>query len=211
MRLLLAGAILLALACALGAWIFARGNAPFAVDAWWNETLRDAAGPTLLTLSRVLDAVGRAWLSAVAIPVIAAVVLLVRRRPWSAAFVVLAPAASAVVVQVLKLVWGRARPEEVLVTTDVGSFPSGHVTYAAALAAVAVILVRWYPIAVVGGVWVLLMALSRTVLHAHWLTDTLGGALTGAATALLIAAAFARPLARERERSVRARGVDGGL
>ena len=38
---------------------------------------------------------------------------------------------------------------------------------------------------IVGAVWVFTMALSRTYLHAHWLTDTIGGAMVGVGVALL--------------------------
>ena len=47
-------------------------------------------------------------------------------------------------------------------------------------------------------IYTLLMAFSRTYLGAHWLTDTLGGALAGAGVALLLWAALAVPLERER-------------
>ena len=53
-------------------------------------------------------------------------------------------------------------------------------------------------VAVVGAVWVFAMAFSRTQVHAHWLSDTIGGALIGVGMALVIAAAFTRPLERER-------------
>jgi membrane-associated phospholipid phosphatase len=42
------------------------------------------------------------------------------------------------------------------------------------------------------------MALSRTYLGAHWVTDTIGGALVGGGVALLLWAALAYPLERER-------------
>jgi membrane-associated phospholipid phosphatase len=58
---------------------------------------------------------------------------------------------------------------------------------------------------------VVLMMWSRTYLHAHWLSDTVGGALIGAGTALLVAAAFAVPMAREREKlDVRAKRASIG-
>jgi undecaprenyl-diphosphatase len=34
--------------------------------------------------------------------------------------------------------------------------------------------------------------------HAHWLSDTVGGALVGSGMALIVAAAFTVPLLRER-------------
>jgi membrane-associated phospholipid phosphatase len=46
-------------------------------------------------------------------------------------------------------------------------------------------------------VYTAVMALSRTYLGAHWLTDTIGGVLLGAGIAVLIWAPFAQRLRRE--------------
>ena len=62
------------------------------------------------------------------------------KRPWSAAFFLTAELASAGAVQVLKHLFGRARPEDIIVISDYGSFPSGHVANAATIATVACIL-----------------------------------------------------------------------
>ena len=78
-----------------------------------------------------------------------------------------------------------------LVTSDFGSFPSGHTANAATVAIVLCVLLPraiGIPLAIV---WTSLMAASRTVLSVHWLTDTLGGALLGAGAALLVVALFA--------------------
>jgi membrane-associated phospholipid phosphatase len=62
----------------------------------------------------------------------------------------------------------------------------------------AVILIpRWW-VAVAGAAYVVLMALSRTYLGAHWITDTVGGALLGAAVACAAYAIFAGRLHSER-------------
>lgn len=78
-----------------------------------------------------------------------------------------------------------------LVTSDAGSFPSGHTANAATLAvlAVAVAASRWrWWVGAVGALYILLMAVSRLVLGVHWCTDVLGGALAGAGAALLVLA-----------------------
>src|SRR5690606_28731516 len=119
------------------------------------------------------------------------------RRPWGAAYFLVAEVASVAFVQVLKHLVGRARPEDILVLSDFGSFPSGHVANAATVAMALFVLFPRVWTAVAGAAWVVLMAFSRTYLGAHWLSDTVGGALIGAAAALLVAAAFAKPLRRE--------------
>jgi undecaprenyl-diphosphatase len=51
-----------------------------------------------------------------------------------------------------------------------------------------------------GAAWIILMALSRTYLGAHWLSDTVGGALLGAGVAVLVWAPFAQRLGMEDPR-----------
>ncbi len=56
-------------------------------------------------------------------------------------------------------------------------------------------------VAATGAVYVVLMALSRTYLGAHWITDTVGGALLGVAVGLLAWTLAAPRLTAERERA----------
>ena len=170
------------------------------LDGEWMEEILEMRGPFWEAVSRGFDFLGGGWFAILALPLAIAAAFLVARRPWAALVFVLGSAVSAGIVQALKVLFGRARPEDILLELESGSFPSGHTANAATVAVLlAVLLMRWW-VAVAGAVYVVLMALSRTYLGAHWITDTIGGALLGAAVALGAWAVFAPRLARERER-----------
>jgi membrane-associated phospholipid phosphatase len=176
------------------------GNATFGFDAAWQDLLSASRGPAMLAFSYALDWIGGGWFGVFAVPIGVAIILLIMRRPWGAGFFLAAEIVSVLAVQLLKQTIGRARPEDILVHADVGSFPSGHVANAATIAVALFVLFPKVWVAVGGAVWTLAMAFSRTYLGAHWISDTIGGALVGAGAALLVAAAFAKPLAREEVR-----------
>lgn len=192
------GATLVVLAFVLGL-VVATGAEPIDLDAWWNQVVSSVA-PGLEPVSLFMNAAGGGWIATFAIPLGGLVVLVLVRRPWAGLFLVAASAGSALLVQLLKGVFGRARPEEILVVSDYGSYPSGHTANAATLAMIAVIVFPRLWVALVGAAWVVLMAFSRTQVHAHWFSDTVGGVLVGVGAALLVAAAFTVPLSRELER-----------
>jgi len=94
----------------------------------------------------------------------------------------------------LKEIVGRPRPEDMLVVSDFGSFPSGHSANAATLMVCLAIIVHRAWVWAAGAAYVVLMMVSRTYLGAHWVSDTIGGALVGIAVALIVWAPLARKL-----------------
>ena len=198
-------------AIALGAYLTIDGGAaePSDLDTWWHDLMVDTAPDALITVSHVMNRIGGGWIAILVVPGIVAVGLLVARRWRSAILALAAFAASALLVQLLKEIFGRARPEDMLVVSDYGSYPSGHTANAATIAVVLCVLFPRVWMYALGVLWVLTMALSRTVLAVHWLSDTVGGALVGASAALLIAALLL-PWAR-RDTMPDAQGRDDGI
>jgi membrane-associated phospholipid phosphatase len=116
--------------------------------------------------------------------------LLAWRRHWARLLAFgLAVVTSEAAIGPVKAAFDRPRPPGALMETSAAAFPSGH-AIAGAVTAVGLVLVlvppgparwRWEVRAVV---FAAVMALSRVYLRAHWLSDTVAGALLGAGLAL---------------------------
>lgn len=182
------GSGLLAAAVLLGAVIVFGFSEPPGFDAWWNEFVSAHRADGMVDFAMVLNAIGGGWIAILGVPLLVIAALLLARRWRSAVFAALCFAASAGAVQILKHLFGRARPDDMIVASDFGSFPSGHTANAATIALVIWVLFPRVWTAIAGALWIVAMALSRTFLSVHWATDTLGGALIGAAVVLLLAA-----------------------
>jgi membrane-associated phospholipid phosphatase len=202
-RLLLALAIAVPLAVLGDAlWVRADPEGPpwQGIDDWWNGLVGGPAEGPAWHASAFMDQLG-AQLGLILFAVGVVALLLVRR--WrSAVYACAALAATKVATDALKAIGERPRPADIMVDTGSWAFPSGHASRMAALVVVIAVLVvparhlkRWWPVAVV---LTCAMMLARNWQHAHWLTDTVAGAATGAAVAVFTWWALSPLLDRER-------------
>ena len=183
----------------LGVVITARAGS-LGIDEEFMGELVEHRSPFWQAPALVFNVIGAGVIGVFVVPLGVGAVLLLRRRPWAALYWIASCALSAGVVQVIKHTFGRARPEEILVVSDYGSFPSGHTANAATLAVVLGVILRRAWVWGAGVVYTVAMLLSRTYLGAHWLTDTVGGLLIGAGVAVVLWAPVAHRLLAEQER-----------
>lgn len=177
---------MLVAATLLGAMIVFGYTEPPGFDSWWNETISTYRADWMLSFALILNDIGGGWVAIVLVPLLLIIALLIARRWRAAVFAAVAFLASAGAVQLLKQLFGRARPEDMIVVSDYGSFPSGHTANAATIAVVLWLVFPRVWTAILGALYVLAMAISRTLLSVHWATDTLGGALVGAGVVLVL-------------------------
>ena len=193
-------AVCLVLVALLGAGVRADFGPQLRLDGIVSEALYagDSRAVALDDLLAALTAPGLSWFRFVVfLPVL---VLIVRRRAWwTAAWLVTAVALIGPLTGLLKIYFGRVRPD----FADGGarleslSYPSGHSSGIATLVTVALVL-AWPLMAARGRHWalaagvalVLLVGLTRMWLGVHFLSDVVGGWALGLGWALLTALVF---------------------
>jgi undecaprenyl-diphosphatase len=193
------------------------------ISAWWplqsvDQRLADAlhayavSHPDVVSAARVWSTVfGPGPLRVVVLVV--AVVLWWRGSRRSAIWAVITMASGGVLGAVLKLIFGRNRPDLLDPVADAPgySFPSGHALNVALAAGVLVLvllpaadrvgdptrrrLLRW-SMWVVAAVITAVTGLCRIALGVHWMSDVLGGWVLGGALVAATMAAFATWLGR---------------
>jgi undecaprenyl-diphosphatase len=160
-------------------------------DAWRRRVLAWPAWTR--RLGELLELLGSGFVM-VPLRIGVAAWLAVRRRRWDLAAWLLAWLLADLLTFALKPGIARARPTPIDLENPFTSFPSAHAKTAAQVAIGLVLLATspWrdrrlgYALA---AIWIVLMALSRTVVDHHWLSDVVAGSLLGAACALGVAAA----------------------
>lgn len=203
----ISGSAAIALLAVLAALIFFRPRAPFALDQEWLAELVEHRSPFWDAPALFMNSLGGGVIGVIIVPAVTVAILLLFRRPWAAAYYAITVAVSAALVQLLKIFVARARPSDMLVPSDFGSFPSGHVANAATIAVVLALVFPTVWVWIAGGCYTIIMMLSRTYLGVHWLSDTIGGLLLGAGIAVIIWAPVASRLLDERRRPHRLVGL----
>ena len=92
--------------------VWVGAETPFAVDIWWNQLVTQQREGFVLWFAYAMDWLGGGWFGVFGAPILITVCLVVARRPWGAAYFLAATIVSAGLVQVLKHLFGRARPEK---------------------------------------------------------------------------------------------------
>jgi membrane-associated phospholipid phosphatase len=196
-RYVLVGVAALALAGALAVIVASARSWVQPVDDRWLRWMVDVRWPPLTWVAKILDVIGGGTVMWILRAGIVAALAIFRR--WRAlVIVVLAEVSAELCIGPIKAMVDRARPAGSLVVTSGQAFPSGHALTASVTAFVVVlVLVQPGRARVVGlslaAAWSLVMAVSRTYLAAHWMSDSLAGLLIGTGWALLWAGAVAIP------------------
>ncbi|MRW89908.1 phosphatase PAP2 family protein [Duganella sp. FT80W] len=140
--------------------------------------LRHHSGAGLNTAMRVITTLGSAW---TVVPLIVVVGYCCRRRPQAIAYLLAANAGSSLLNVTAKHAFERIRPSywTPLVHETTYSFPSGHAM--ATMALVTSVWLIWRPrcgrrtLLTVGGIYVVLVGISRMYLGVHYPSDVLAG------------------------------------
>jgi undecaprenyl-diphosphatase len=158
------------------------------IDDAWLQLMEDLRWQPFVTVAELLSFLGGTYCTWV-IRATVIVILIVRKHWLSLGAFLLAVVISEAFIGPMKMLYDRPRPIDHLIAVTGKSFPSGHAV-AASVTAVGLV-IALFPPGHKRWVWerqaalyASIMALSRTYLGAHWLTDVIAGALLGSGIAL---------------------------
>jgi undecaprenyl-diphosphatase len=189
------GMLLLTAGCyaALAVAVILAGAHP--ADAAARDSVLGLASPVVVAVMRIVTQMGAAWFLVPATLLLFVAFPEARTRWWVwIGLMLLAPVAEST----FKFLIGRPRP----FSSSYG-FPSGHATAAAAFFGAVIYLAGSLPpprrriVRALAGLAIVLVALSRVILRAHWPSDVVGGVALG-----LFLASAAALLARPPQRAV---------
>jgi undecaprenyl-diphosphatase len=178
------------------------------LDDRWLDWMVAARTSWLTRVAKAVSTVGSLWVTLPLRLVVSAVLAWHRRWLQLGAFLG-AVITSELCIGPVKSLVDRPRPPSPLIGTSAASFPSGHAIAGAVTAFGLVVVIvpasprRWMAIGLAAA-FAGLMAISRTYLAAHWVTDTIAGVCIGTGLALVWPAA----LEMVRQRYQRNRSVD---
>ena len=174
------------------------------------------ASPALNAFMLLISRLGYAW-GVVPLEIGVWLFLLARRQRRDSAFFGLAVFGAVALNQAAKALFGRERPKlwVSVAPESTLSFPSGHAMMSMALVAALVVLLwstRWrYPMLCGGGLFVLLVGLSRIYLGVHYPSDILAGWMASFAWVMGLSSIMYRRLGKPATLHARQdRSVDGG-
>ena len=199
---LVTGCVLLAIALTMTLMVGVGSVPPpwQAIDDRWLGWMRDAETPWLTGVAKVMSRLGGPYVTMPLRLIVVGVLAWQRRWLQLGAFVG-ATVSAELCIGPLKTLIERPRPFGSLVETSSSSFPSGHAIAGAVTAFGLVVVIvhataRRLVLIGAAAAFAGLMAVSRTYLAVHWLTDVVAGVCIGTGMALVWPAAL--ELARAR-------------
>src|SRR3954452_20987866 len=180
------------------------------IDDWWMRQMIAIRTPLLTRIAKGMSMLGSVVVT-LPIRIVVSLLLAYHRRWLQLGAFLGAVITSELCIGPLKALVDRPRPPNPMIATTGASFPSGH-AIAGAVSAFGLVVVLWPAssrrLTAIGcaAAFAGLMAISRTYLAAHWLTDTIAGVCIGTGLALMWPAAL--EIARERRGRRVALGAD---
>lgn len=157
-----------------------RLKEPLPGDVPILTTVNGFASPGLNDFFLAVTSLGSAPFVIAAVGIAAATMWYLGNRK-NALFLIFAAGGTALINTVFKLLFERERPDlwQLLVVEEGFSFPSGHAMISSSLALVCIVLAwhtahRWYAV-IGGGLYALLVGISRIYLGVHYPSDVLAG------------------------------------